>query len=199
MSASFEKFMAQYKQTGSEKADGYSRDVFIGLEPHEKEAVFVILKTELPWSAGWLFLLDPDNAINTAKAELQRLRGDPYAAAYLLQVQFLSYTGDLQYQQDMVDDYDTYADYLKPQVIRTLWSTPGSKNVTALFARVICEEADPDTRASASIGFLRALNVPHHGAEEKSDYDRLYAQLRSNDPESRRQAIDEIRERQRAT
>lgn len=145
------------------------------------------------------FLLDPDNAINTAKAELQRLRGDPYAAAHLLQVQLLSYTGDLQYQQDMVDDYDTYADYLKPQVIRTLWSTPGSKNVTALFARVICEEADPDTRASASIGFLRALNVPHHGAEEKSDYDRLYAQLRSNDPESRRQAIDEIRERQRAT
>lgn len=42
MTLAFEKFMKQYRMTGSEKADGYSSDAFVGLEESEKE-VFVQL------------------------------------------------------------------------------------------------------------------------------------------------------------
>lgn len=46
--------------TGSEKADGYSRDAFIGLDADEREVVFDLLVTELPFSADWLFFIDAE-------------------------------------------------------------------------------------------------------------------------------------------
>jgi len=55
MTLAFEKFLGQYEMTGSDKADGYSRDVFIGLNYRERDIVFDLLAKELPWSAKWLF------------------------------------------------------------------------------------------------------------------------------------------------
>lgn len=42
MTAAFNEFMRQYKMTGSEKADGYSRSGFAGLDEDEKNEVFNI-------------------------------------------------------------------------------------------------------------------------------------------------------------
>ncbi len=41
MSYPFEEFKKQHAMTGSEKADGYSPDVFVGLGEHEKEIVSI--------------------------------------------------------------------------------------------------------------------------------------------------------------
>lgn len=43
MTVAFDIFMREHHATGSEKADGYSRNAFIGLSPQEKEQVFRLL------------------------------------------------------------------------------------------------------------------------------------------------------------
>lgn len=40
MTVGYDTFMKQYHAIGSEKADGYSRNAFIGLTSQEKEEVF---------------------------------------------------------------------------------------------------------------------------------------------------------------
>ena len=55
MTTSYDEFIREYNMTGSEKADGYSPSVFLGLEPNQKEKVFELLLTELPISTKWLF------------------------------------------------------------------------------------------------------------------------------------------------
>jgi hypothetical protein len=69
MTLPFEKFLRQFKMTGSEKADGYSQDVFVGLDEDERKSVFEILVTELPWGLEWLFFLDVQKALTVAKDE----------------------------------------------------------------------------------------------------------------------------------
>jgi hypothetical protein len=42
-------FLTKFGSTGSEKADGYSRNDFIGLTECEKKTAFDYLVLELPW------------------------------------------------------------------------------------------------------------------------------------------------------
>lgn len=100
--------MKQYHAIGSEKANGYSRDAFIGLTPQEKEEVFRLLVTELSWFVEWLFFLDAERALPVVKEAEQKGRDAPYGGTYKLQEAIVNHTKDLTYQANMIEDYLAY-------------------------------------------------------------------------------------------
>jgi hypothetical protein len=192
MTSAFEKFMKQYKMTGSEKADGYSRDVFIGLNEHEEEEVFVLLTTELPWSAEWLFFLNPAKAAVVAKDLEKKMRGDPYKDTYMLQRQLIKYTGELDYQTHMIEDYPNYPDSSRPYVVDAVDGTPINQAQLDFFKQVILVEVNSTAVARASRHLLDAKKFPRISEIDKKKYDRILNELRSDSVQVKKRAIAEI-------
>lgn len=185
----FDKFMKQYHATGSEKADGYSRDVFIGLTPQEKEEVFRLLVTELPWSVEWLFLVDEERALPIVKEAEQEGRDDPYGDTYMLQAAIVNHTSDLTYQDRMIEDYPSYHQRKKRLVVDAINRTPANETTIDFFRRLILTETNEDAVAGASIYFLHSLNVANATQSDRVVYDRLLDGLRSDDTSAQLRAI----------
>jgi hypothetical protein len=182
-------FMDQYHTTGSEKADGYSHDAFIGLAPHEKEEVFQLLVTELPWSVEWLFLLDKERALLVVKEAEQKGRNDPYGDTYKLQAAIVNHTGDLTYQRHMIEDYQAYHKRKKPLVVDAINRTPANKTTIDFFKKLILTETNEDAVAGASIYFLDSLKVANATQQDTVAYNRLLDELRSEDTLAKLRAI----------
>lgn len=192
MTLAFDTFMKQHNMTGSEKADGYSKDSFVGLESHEKETVFQLLSKELPWSVEWLFYLDPAKALVVAKKEEEKLRGDPFQHVYMLQQHIAQNTGDLLYQKRMIEDYPHYTDNLKPLVVDAISRTPVNKAVIDFFKQVILVEANPSAVARASRHVLKAVKVPRTNEIEERKFSRMVSELRSEEMHTKLRAIAEV-------
>lgn len=192
MSVTFDNFLKQYHMTGREKADGYCMDAFEGLSQEEKSIVFNLLLKELPWSAKWLFVLDKDNASAVVKNKEIEMRGDPYAHVYMLQQLLVSYTGDLCYQKNMIEDYFTYIERLRPMVVDAVAKTPLNSQVFDFFKQVIMVETNPSAVARASRHLLEMAQLPGPSEEAEQHRIRLMKELRKDDVASKRKAILEI-------
>ncbi len=192
MTLAFEKFMRQYETTGREKADGYSQDVFIGLDESEKKRVFELLVAELPWGIEWLFFIEPQKALAVAKEREAELRGKPYSDNYVLQQQIVKYSGDLRYQQRMIDDYPGYSDSVRPLVVDAIHRTPQNENTIAFFKNVILTEVNGSAVARASRHLLDALKVPQSTEAEKEKYRAMVAELRSDDTQRKLRMITKL-------
>jgi len=185
MTTSYNEFLREYHMKGSEKADGYSRSVFVGLEPYERDKVFDLLLTELPLSAKWLFFLDPEKATPVVKAEEKVLRGDKYNRTFMLQENLVEFTGDLVFQTRMIEDYPNYVDYLRPEVVDAIGRTPINSSVVRFFQQVILTEADADAVARAARRLLAAMNIPRGTDIEKDTYKKLERALRNDDTQAK--------------
>lgn len=192
MTDAFNEFMRQYKMTGSEKADGYSQNVFVGLEASEKEEVFRLLETELPYSAKWLFLLDSSKAVVIAKELEKKLRGNSYASVYMLQEKLVEYTADLSYQNHLIEDYPKYVDYLRPLVIDSIGRTPVNIKIVEFLKQVILTEASDDAVARAARRLLAALRIARATEDDDKKYKTLISELRNEDPQVKMRALKRI-------
>ena len=192
MTAAFEKFMRQYKMTGSEKADGYSKDAFVGLEEHEKVEVFKLLQTELPFSVKWMFLLAPEKSIPVVQASEVELRGKAFAPVYLLQEKLLEFTGDVQYQNRIMEDYWHYDEGMRPRVIDALARTPPKKSVTDFYKQIILVEANSSAIARAAGALLEVMKVSRTTDSQKAAYDRFLSVLRGEDTEAKLTILKEL-------
>lgn len=192
MTLAFEIFMRQCNLSSSEKADGYSRDAFFGLDVHEKEAVFKLLLTELPWSAEWLFLLDSKKASVAVKEREEKLRGNPYEDVFMLQEQIVKYSGDLLYQKHMIEDYFSYMDSSKPLVVDSIARTPTNEETLSFFKQIIMVETNGSAVARASRHFLDAMRFPCDTDEDERIYSRLVNALRSESVQRKQKAIAEV-------
>ncbi|MBQ5946157.1 hypothetical protein [Massilia sp. ST3] len=192
MTLAFEKFMRQYQATGSEKADGYSRDAFIELDDSEKEVVFKLLESELPFSIEWLFFLDVKRALAVAKEEEEKTRGNGYQHVYILQEQLVKHSGDLIYQKRMIEDYPGYVDSLKPLVIDAIGRTPANKAVVDFFKQIVLVEVNDSAVARAARKLLMALKVPRSNEIEERNYLQLLSELRNNNIKIKMKAIAQI-------
>lgn len=163
MSTGFDEFMRQYGMKGSEKADGYSRDAFLGLDEFEKKEVFKLLVMELPFSAEWLFFLDAEKALPVAKEEENRLRGNGFQHVYMLQEQIVKYTGDIRYQNRMIEDYSGYKEYIKPHVVDAVGHKPVNQRSLNFFKQVILTETNADAVARATRRLLAMHQIPDQG------------------------------------
>jgi hypothetical protein len=193
MTQAFDTFITQHNMTGSEKADGYSDDAFIGISDEEKPIVFALLTEELPWSARWLFLLDKDRALATTKELEATLRKQKYGDAYMLQEEMVKYSGDLTYQQHMIEDYGNYDDNEKPRVIDAISRTPMNEATVAFFKRVILTETNGSAVARASRHLLNGLDLPRSSEQEEQHYKYLVEELRSDDVNRKLKALEKIR------
>lgn len=192
MTLAFEMFMQQYRSTGSEKADGYSRDALLGLDGDERKKVFKLLETELPWSAEWLFLVDREKASVVVREKEEELRGDPYAHVYMLQEQLVKHFGDLLYQQHIIEDYPNYIDSLRPLVVDSVGRTPANEAARDFFKQVILVEVNSSAVARASRHLLNSLAVPRKTEDEETKYKQLIAELRGDSAQVKRRAIAEL-------
>lgn len=192
MTVAFDKFLKQYQMTGSEKADGYSRDAFEGLDEHEKEAVFKLLVQELPYSAEWLFFLDAEKAVVIAKEEEQKLRGNGYASVYMLQEELLKHTGDLLYQDHMIEDYPSYVDNLRPLVVDSIARTPANPTTVAFLKQVVLTEVNTSAVSRAARELVAAVNVPRATEADEEKYSRLIKELRSENVDAELKAFKQI-------
>lgn len=189
MTAAYDIFMKQYRATGSKKADGYSRDAFIGLTSEEKEEVFRLLVTELPWSVEWLFFVDEKRALPIVKEAEQKGRVDPYGDTYKLQTAIVNHTGDLTYQNHMMEDYPSYHERKKPLVVDAINRTPANETTIDFFKKLILTETNEDAVAGASLYLLDSLKVANVTQRDRAVYDRLLDDLRSNDISAQLRAI----------
>jgi hypothetical protein len=179
MSTSFENFMKQYEKTGSEKADGYSRDVFVGLSDAEKSVVFDLLVRELPFSVEWLFFLDAEKALPVVKKKEEQLRGDGYASNYLLQEELVRFTGDLSYQVLMIESYPIYTDSDKALVVDAIGRTPANAATINFFKNVILTEVNTSAVARAARALMSDLAIPRSTESEENTYKQLVSDLRN--------------------
>lgn len=192
MTTAFDNFMKQHEKTGSEKADGYSRDVFVGLSDFEKEKVFSLLAQELPFSAEWLFFLDAEKALPVVKMEEERLRGDRYGDAYLLQEELIKFTGDLSYQAHMIESYPDYAEDTKPLVVDAIGRTPANTATVDFFKHVILTEVNSSAVARAARRLLAVLGIPRTTESEENTYSRIVKDLRSESLDIKLRALRQI-------
>lgn len=171
-------FLAKFGSTGSEKADGYSRNDFIGLTECEKKTAFDYLVLELPREVEWLFFLDPKRAAIVAKKKEAEERGNRHSHVYLIQKQLVNQCGEMKYQQHMIDDYYNYIDCLKPLVVDAIAQTPRSNSSVNFFKNLILVESNEDALAGASVHFLNSLGFMRETESEKKVYLQLLSQLR---------------------
>jgi hypothetical protein len=192
MTAAFEKFMRQHQMTGGEKADGYSRDVFVGLEPEERAKVFNLLIDELPWSAEWIFLVDADKAEHVVRELEKQWRGNPDQHVNWLQKQLVLRTGDLKFQQHMIEDYFKYSEWLRPGVVESVGATPTNKAKLEFFKQVILVEVDEDAVVAAIRHLLFSIKFQRTTDEEKRKYEDLVQNLRNEDLDVKQSALLEL-------
>lgn len=193
MTASIDQFLRHHRTTGSEKADGYSTDAFLRLTDQERDIVFQLLEKELPWSAQWILLVDPERASAVLKAEEQALRGDPYEDVYMIQQNLVTYTGDLLYQKHMIEDYPNYIEKKRPQVVDAVHRTPANENTISFFKQVILVEVNSSAVARASRYLLDALGYSRATEPDKRNYEQLISNLRSDDDQLKQQTLSLIR------
>jgi hypothetical protein len=196
MTTSFENFLTQYKKTGIEKADGYSQDVFIGLDEAEKATVFDLLVGELTHSVEWLFFLDAEKALTVVKAEAERLRGDGYASGYRLLEELTRRTGDLSFQNQLIESFTGYYDRLKPLVVDAVGRTPASMAAISFFRRVILEDANQSAISRAANHLLYAVGIPRTTETEKQIYEQLLSDLRNDSRDVKLHALTQIEKHQ---
>lgn len=192
MTLAFELFLKEHSMKGSEKADGYSKSLFAELDANEKGIVFGLLESELPWSLEWLFLLDRDKALSVAKNQEVKLRGNPYADAFILQQQIVEHSGDLAYQEHMIEDYFHYIDSKKPLVIDALNHTPMNESVLKFFEKIILVETNHSAVARASRHTLNAMAFSRATESDKKLYERLLSDLKSDDVAQKKRALAEV-------
>ncbi|NRR34127.1 hypothetical protein HSX11_28535 [Oxalobacteraceae bacterium] len=191
-SLAFKRFLKQYNMTGSEKADGYSYDVFIGLSDAEQEIVFDLLVKEIPHSLEWLFLLNAEKALMTAKDAEQRLRGNFYSDAYLVQQEIVKHSNDLLYQNHIIEDYPSYVDKLKPRVIDSVGRTPANAATVAFFKKIILTEVNSSAVARAAHHLLADLKIPRTNELEEENYSRLLSDLLSESAQTKSAVMNRI-------
>jgi len=192
MTAGFDLFMKEYHLTGSEKADGYSMDAFAGLSEQEKNVVFELLLKELPWSTKWLFVLDSQKAGFVARETEQELRNKDGEDVYMLQQQLVKFTGDLLYQQHMIDDYSIYRDKVRPLVIDAIDLTPNNQAKIEFFRQVILIEVNENALDRAARCLLDVVDFPQATDDDMVAYERLVGDLRSDNTRVKARALAEI-------
>jgi hypothetical protein len=192
MTAAFDLFMKEYHLTGSEKADGYSDAAFSGLSEQEEGIVFDLLLTELPWSTKWLFVLNAQKAALVAKEEEEALREKGGEDVYMLQQQLVRYTGDLRYQQHMIEDYATYRETVRPLVVDAIHRTPTTRAKLDFFKHVLLIEVNGSAVARAARHLLDAVNFPRSIDADKTKYERLISDLCSDNGLIKEKALDEL-------
>lgn len=199
MTLAFDIFMEEFNMTGSEKADGYSRSAFTGLSEAEREIVFDLLVSELPWQIKWLFFLDPKKAAFISRQKEAEQRGDRFAHVYMFQEQLVNQCGELVYQKHMINDYKNYVDYLKPSVLRAIVCTPTNSWTINLFKEVILVEVDKKLVVIASDYFLESTGFSRDIDENRILYNRLFSDLESEDTTRKVKAIDYILKNKKKT
>ncbi len=192
MTRAFDTFLKQYRATGSEKADGYSRDAFVGLDEGEKIEVFDLLVKELPWAADWLFFLDGAKAMAVALTLEPGLRGGGYSGVHWLQREMVKHSGDLRYQQHMIDDYPAYADRVRPQVIDSIAGTPMNATAFGFFRQVILTETCDDPQFRACWRYLHAIEVPRVTDADEANHERWLGILRNGDNDAKQRTLAEL-------
>jgi hypothetical protein len=192
MTAAFNEFMRQHTMTGSEKADGYSRNAFVGLDEGEKEEVFRLLVEELPYSVEWLFFVDPRRSLEVVKKVEADFRGRPFTPVFLLQEELIAHTKDMAYQEHLIEDYLRYDGTMRPRVVDAVGRTPTSAASIGFFRQVILTESNDTAVARAARGLLDALNVPYTTEPDKKTYQRLISELRSKYVDEKLRALNEL-------
>lgn len=197
MTLAFEKFMQQHRETGSAKADGYSDDVFIGLEKDERNVVFDLLVKELPWAAEWLVLVDREKALKILMQKEKELRGNGYEHTYMIQQQIVKCTGDIEYQKHMIEDYSIYISRIKPLVIDSIGRTPINQDVINFLKKVILVEIDASAVARASRNLLTAVRFPNDSDAETGLFRKVENELRSDDDKIKQRALAKVSKREK--
>lgn len=192
MTDTFKEFMRQYKMTGSEKADGYSQSAFVGLDESEKEEVFNILVKELPYSVQWLFFLDKVKALPIVKQEEQKKRGNGFSRIYMLQEELFDHTGDFSYQKKMIEDYLSYADYIRPLVVDAIGRIPPTIESVSFLKQVILTETNSDAVSRAARRLLSALNVSRVSEADENNYRKLVVELESDNVSEKLNAFKKL-------
>lgn len=169
MTSALELFMKEYQMTGSEKADGYSVDALIGLSGKEKEIAFELLLKELPWSAKWLFVLDGQKAASVTREIEEEMRNKDGEDVYILQQQLLKFTGDLAYQQHMIEDYAKYRDKVRPLVVDAINRTPTNQAKIDFFRHVLLIEVNSSAVTRAARHLLDTINFPRSTDSDKAN------------------------------
>ena len=192
MTVAFDTFMAQHRMTGSEKADGYSCDAFDGLAESEKDTVFAMLESELPFSVEWLFYLNPERAREVVKSAEQEFRGDAYRHIYLLQEYLVRSAGELQYQEHLFEDYPHYADRLKPLVINAVGRTPANEKTIGFFKQVILAETNVSAIRRAAQELLWAIEFYANTETDQQAYCDLLEDLTNENLDVRAKAVSRV-------
>jgi hypothetical protein len=169
MTSALKLFMKEYQMTGSEKADGYSVDALVGLSGKEKEIAFELLLKELPWSAKWLFVLDGQKAASVTREIEEEMRNKDGEDVYILQQQLVKYTGDLVYQQHMIEDYAKYRDKVRPLVIDAIDQTPTNQAKIDFFKHVLLIEVNSSAVTRAARHLLDTINFPRITDSDKAN------------------------------
>ena len=192
MSAAWDRFERQLHTTGREKADGYSAAHFEGLTAEERARAFDLLRQEArvdPTVAEWLFHLDPTRAEAACLDLIDQERGDPQFPAFVVERALCEHTGDLRYQQRMIDRYPGLPADQKLRALEHLGRTPATTPLRRHLEGVLLHETDQDLLASAAYHLLRAHGQPYTTDADKARFRDLLVRLSDPSLPTRQQTL----------
>jgi hypothetical protein len=139
-----------------------------------------------------LVLVDLQRAIAVLESEEKRLRGNRYEAVYKLQEYLVRYSGNLVYQQHMIDDYSGYIENLKPLVVDAIGRTPANPATVAFFKQVILTETNTSAVSRAARRLLAAVNFQREIERDEINYKQTIRELTGDNFERKVRALAQI-------
>jgi hypothetical protein len=195
MTVAFEKFRQQYYSTGREKADGYTKSHFVGLSDKEKVKAFDMLAKELganPDAVEWLFYLNQSKAEQFCLDYIQKDISKDKSGYFVLYYHLYKNSGDLKYQSNFINDFNSYPDYQKGVALEYLSRTKPTIELLNFLKSIISSRSDEGTADRAAYHLLRMHKVPGSTTEEQKIFFKFFDSLKNSEPSTRDTAIKEI-------
>jgi len=196
MTKTYQSFLRQSNAQGREKADGYDRSHFDGLDDTEREAAFIRLTEEAKYDHTcfvWLFYLDRNRARATCLALLQNgeLSDElcPVEAYRCLFVHF----GDPAHQTAMIESSRLVRSaYDKPTAIVIALRAGNSPEVRNYLKEVVLGESDAETVHTAAFEFLCLYEIPRDSDANRAIFNHFEEVLRFGSTSEKQRVLVQV-------
>ena len=183
----YERFLNFFKSAGRERLDGLDRSYFDGMPDNEKERAFDYLLKE--FQSGSSEAVDGLQALSGRKIydvfmnkiiELRKSKSIT-EQRLSLSISLWQMSGDVQYQDDMIDMLEHPNEFVRAGALSALEQTPTTSRLIKRLEKILFEDPAELIIMAAAQQLLRQHGLSLDDNKQADSYKSIYKQLKSED------------------
>lgn len=192
MTLAYERFLNYFKKMGRERIDGLDRSYFEGMTNQEKDKSFDFLLKEFQSGSSeaveGLRAHSGEKILNLFLDRIAELRDKAslIEQRLSLSVSLWQMSGDIQYQDDMIEMLEHQDEFIRAFALSALDQTPTSVKLVRRLEKICIEESTELIVQAAAQQLLKRHGITLYDRDKADSYRSIYKQLKSGD-------IDEIK------